>query len=189
MKVTVRLSTESSFTVTIPDNSTVDDLKDSVKVGLPPNTNLPTDFKLIFNGKKLQPYYSELQSFGLAPSEQSEQDTPNTVILMADSTDTPPITPQPSMESLNTTTANTTPAPASPSTVKKTKKKNKCSFKTCNSAPLRMVGTCTHCQGKFCAKHRLLEDHLCTNLQYCKDNAHEKNAMKLQSERTIVNRV
>lgn len=180
MKVTIRLSTESSFTVTIPDNSTVEDLKNSVKVGLPPNVNVPTDFKLIFNGKKLQPYYTDLQSFGLS----SDQDNTNTVILMADSTDTPPITPQPSMESLNTTASTTTTSPA-----KKTKKKNKCSFKTCNSAPLRMVGTCTHCQGKFCAKHRLLEDHLCTNLQYCKDNAHEKNAMKLQSERTIINRV
>ena len=180
MKVTIRLSTETSFTVTIPDNSTVEDLKNSVKVGLPPNVNVPTDFKLIFNGKKLQPYYTDLQSFGLS----SDQDNTNTVILMADSTDTPPITPQPSMESLNTTASTTTTSP-----VKKTKKKNKCSFKTCNSAHLRMVGTCTHCQGKFCAKHRLLEDHLCTNLQYCKDNAHEKNAMKLQSERTIINRV
>ena len=179
MKVTIRLSTETSFTVTIPDNSTVEDLKNSVKVGLPPNVNVPTDFKLIFNGKKLQPYYTDLQSFGLS----SDQDNTNTVILMADSTDTPPITPQPSMESLSTSTTSTT------SPVKKTKKKNKCSFKTCNSAHLRMVGTCTHCQGKFCAKHRLLEDHLCTNLQYCKDNAHEKNAMKLQSERTIINRV
>ncbi|EMG50856.1 TMC1 AN1-type zinc finger protein TMC1 [Candida maltosa Xu316] len=183
MKVTIRLSTESSYTITIPNNSTVDDLKQSIKVGLPSNTNLPFDFKLIFNGKKLQPYYSELSSFGM----NNQNDESYTVILMSDSTDTPPITPQPSMESLPTiksTTSTTTNT-----TTKKTKKKNKCSFKSCTSAPLRMVGTCTHCQGKFCAKHRLLEDHLCTNLQYCKDNAHEKNAMKLQSERTIINRV
>lgn len=186
MKVTIRLSTETSFIVTVPNNSTVEDLKNSIKVGLPPNANLHPDFKLIFNGKKLHPYYSELQTFGLS----SNQDNINIIILMADSTDTPPITPQLSMESFNTSTnTNTTTTNTSATAVKKTKKKNKCSFKTCNSAPLRMVGTCTHCQGKFCAKHRLLEDHLCTNLQYCKDNAHEKNAMKLQSERTIVNRV
>lgn len=75
--------------------------------------------------------------------------------------------------------------------VKKTlkKKKNKCHFKACNSAPLRMVGDCHHCNGKFCAKHRLLEDHLCAGLQYCKEVAHEKNAMKLQSERTISSKV
>ncbi|AOW27329.1 hypothetical protein MEM_01712 [Candida albicans L26] len=185
MKVTIRLSTESSFSVTIPDNATVDDLKQSIKVGLPADITLPPDFKVIYNGSKLQPYYAELQSFGM----KSAEDNSYTVIVMSDNVDTPPITPQQSVESLAKSSTTTTTTTTTNATIKKTKKKSRCAFHNCNSAPLRMVGTCTHCQGKFCAKHRLLEDHMCTGLQYCKDNAHEKNAMKLQSERTIANRV
>lgn len=67
----------------------------------------------------------------------------------------------------------------------KKKKKGKCHFGTCTLALLRMIGDCLRCSGKFCAKHRLLEDHLCLGLQLCKDNAHEKNAMKLHLESTM----
>ncbi|KAI5954110.1 hypothetical protein CANMA_004949 [Candida margitis] len=182
MKVTIRLSTESSFQVTVPDNSTVEDLRNSVKVASP--TSLPKEFKLIYNGQKLQPYNESLSSLGMKPENESIQ-----VILMAQSTDTPPISPQVSSSNLAASTATTSNSTAASSTIKKTKKKNKCSFKSCNSTPLRMVGTCSHCQGKFCAKHRLLEDHMCLGLQYCKDDAHETNAMKLQNESTIASRV
>lgn len=183
MKVTIRLSTESSFQVTIPDNSTVEDLRNSVKVASP--SPLPKDFKLIYNGQKLQPYNESLSALNMKPDSGSIQ-----VILMAQSTDTPPISPQVSSDNLvlPNASASSTSTTAS-TTIKKTKKKNKCSFKSCNSAPLRMVGTCSHCQGKFCAKHRLLEDHMCIGLQYCKDDAHESNAMKLQNESTIASRV
>ncbi|KAI5949997.1 hypothetical protein KGF57_004507 [Candida theae] len=178
MKVTIRLSTESSFQVTIPDNSTVEDLRNSVKVASP--SPLPKEFKLIHNGQKLQPHNESLSSLNIKADDDSIQ-----VILMAQSTDTPPISPQASSDNLALPSTATTTS----TTVKKTKKKNKCSFKSCNSTPLRMVGTCSHCQGKFCAKHRLLEDHLCIGLQYCKDDAHESNAMKLQKESTIASRV
>ncbi|CAD1808962.1 AN1-like Zinc finger family protein [Candida parapsilosis] len=181
MKVTIRLSTESSFQVTIPDNSTVEDLRNSVKVASP--SPLPKDFKLIFNGQKLQPHNEPLSSLDMKPENESIQ-----VILMAQSTDTPPISPQVSSNNLASITSTSSSSTTS-TAIKKTKKKNKCSFKSCNSAPLRMVGTCSHCQGKFCAKHRLLEDHMCIGLQYCKDDAHESNAMKLQNESTIASRV
>lgn len=186
MKVTIRLSTESSFQVTIPDNSTVEDLRNSVKVASP--SPLPKEFKLIYNGQKLQPHNESLSSLNMKPENESIQ-----VILMAQSTNTPPISPQVSSDNLalpNATTSDSSSNSAAASTtIKKTKKKNKCSFKSCNSTPLRMVGTCSHCQGKFCAKHRLLEDHMCIGLQYCKDDAHESNAMKLQNESTIASRV
>ncbi|EGW33415.1 uncharacterized protein SPAPADRAFT_137676 [Spathaspora passalidarum NRRL Y-27907] len=173
MKVTIRLSTEISYTITIPDNATVEDLKNSAKVGCPVTSTLPPDFKLIYNGEKLQPHYQPLSAFGITTNDV-------TVILMSNVSDTPPV--------LSPSSSQTEKITTSP-TIKKTKKKNKCSFKSCSNAPLRMVGTCSHCQGKFCAKHRLLEDHLCTGLQFCKDDAHQKNAMKLQSESTIASRV
>ncbi|CAK9435657.1 uncharacterized protein LODBEIA_P03840 [Lodderomyces beijingensis] len=179
MKVTVRLSTESSFTVTIPDNSTVEDLKTSIKVNSTTQQPVAKDFKLIYNGEKLQPHSKSLSSFGMTPEKD-----PLSVILMSNSTDTPPISPQCSSTDLTSPSGT-----ATPTTIKKPKKKNRCSFKSCVSAPLRMVGHCSHCQGKFCAKHRLLEDHMCVGLQFCKDRAHESNALKLQSERTMTSRV
>ncbi|KAK6461829.1 hypothetical protein DFJ63DRAFT_200106 [Scheffersomyces coipomensis] len=183
MKVTIRLSTESSYSITIPDNSTVEDLRNSAKVGCPVSSKLPHDFKLIYNGQRLTPYYQPLSTFNITPELDSI-----TVILMSDGSDTPiNLTPQSSH--IDITTASTTATTTTTTTVKKTKKKSKCAFKSCTSASLRMVGACSHCQGSFCAKHRLLEDHLCQGLQFCKDNAHERNAMKLQSESTIASRV
>lgn len=69
------------------------------------------------------------------------------------------------------------------------KKKKRCSFKGCSSAPLRMVGDCSFCDGKFCSTHRLLEQHNCSGLQSCKDQLHEQNASKLQREQTQANKV
>lgn len=171
MKVTFRLSTETSYSVTIPDNSTVEDLRNAAKVGCPSAAKLPADFKLIYNGVKLAPYYKSLLLFGVLPDSDTV-----TVILMSDSSDTPVGSPL-----LAPQTSVAVP--------KKKTKKNRCSYKSCTLTPLRMVGDCGHCHGKFCAKHRLLEDHMCTGLQFCKDNAHERNAMKLQSESTIASRV
>lgn len=174
MKVTIRLSTEISYSVTIPNNSTVEDLRNSAKVACPSNAKLPADFKLIYNGEKLAPYYKPLLSFNIHDS-----DAATTVILMNNGSDTP-ITLSPSV----------TPVAHSDIVAPKKKtKKNRCSFKSCSSAPLRLVGDCGHCQGKFCAKHRLLEDHYCQGLQFCKDSAHERNAMKLHSESTIASKV
>ncbi|KAI5960179.1 uncharacterized protein KGF55_004902 [Candida pseudojiufengensis] len=189
MKVTIRLSTESSLQITIPDNSTVEDLRNSIKVSSN-SSSLPKDFKLIYNGQRLQPYNATLSSFGITSElieKSSSSNSPINIILMSQGSDTPPISPQ---ISSSTSSTNISSIPTIPTTtIKKTKKKNKCSFKNCNSTPLRMVGTCSHCQGKFCAKHRLLEDHICIGLQNCKDNAHESNAMRLQQESTIASRV
>lgn len=183
MKVTIRLSTETSYSVTIPDNSTVEDLRNSSKVACPPSAKIPDDFKLIYNGEKLTPNYKTLEALGIVSGTDG-----NVVILMSDGSDTPksnsPVA-SPTLKPVALATGTTTGKPV----VKKTKKKNRCSFKNCSAAHLRMVGNCGHCQGKFCAKHRLLEDHLCQGLQFCKDNAHEKNAMKLQNEKTITSKV
>ena len=65
-------------------------------------------------------------------------------------------------------------------------KKTKCSFEDCKSVAQRYVGDCTFCDGHFCSNHRLLEDHKCQNLEDCKREAHEQNAMQLNRERTQV---
>jgi hypothetical protein len=44
-------------------------------------------------------------------------------------------------------------------------KKNRCTFKECQLTAQRIVGDCGFCQGHFCSKHRLLEDHKCEGLE------------------------
>ncbi|KAF2704157.1 hypothetical protein K504DRAFT_390863 [Pleomassaria siparia CBS 279.74] len=64
-------------------------------------------------------------------------------------------------------------------------KKIKCSFKECVRAAQRITGDCSFCDGKFCGSHRLLEDHRCEGLEDCKKESHERNAERLNSERTV----
>ncbi|KAF1988229.1 AN1-type zinc finger protein [Aulographum hederae CBS 113979] len=67
-------------------------------------------------------------------------------------------------------------------------KKPTCDYKKdakCNAQVQRIVGECGFCGGKFCSKHRLLESHQCPNLEDCKKESHERNADKLNSERTV----
>lgn len=64
-------------------------------------------------------------------------------------------------------------------------KKIRCSFKDCKDAAQRIVGDCGFCGGHHCSKHRMLEDHKCEGLEDCKKESHERNANKLNSERTV----
>jgi len=64
-------------------------------------------------------------------------------------------------------------------------RKIRCSFKVCKDPAQRIVGDCGFCSGHFCGKHRLLEDHKCPGLEDCKKESHERNAIKLNSERTV----
>jgi len=64
-------------------------------------------------------------------------------------------------------------------------KKIRCSFKQCKDAAQRIVGDCGFCNGHFCGKHRLLEDHKCEGLEDCKKESHERNAERLNRERTV----
>lgn len=65
-------------------------------------------------------------------------------------------------------------------------KKIRCTHKDCKEPAQRIVGDCSFCNGHYCGKHRMLEDHKCTGLEDCKKESHERNADKLNSERTMV---
>lgn len=56
----------------------------------------------------------------------------------------------------NSTSTTTTIMPA---------KKIRCTFKECTGAAQRIVGDCAFCNGHYCGKHRLLEDHKCEGLE------------------------
>jgi hypothetical protein len=48
-------------------------------------------------------------------------------------------------------------------------KKTRCTFKECKDAAVRIAGDCAFCEGHFCGKHRLLEDHKCDGLEDVSD--------------------
>jgi len=65
-------------------------------------------------------------------------------------------------------------------------KKIRCTFKDCREGAQRIIGDCGFCNGHYCGKHRLLEDHKCDGLEDCKKESHDRNAAQLNSERTQV---
>ncbi|KAI8069332.1 polyubiquitin [Gongronella butleri] len=69
------------------------------------------------------------------------------------------------------------------------RRRPRCAFGTCSDKPVKIVGDCRYCQSKFCSRHRLPEDHACVNLTTCKKAAHERNSIKLLSERCIASKV
>jgi hypothetical protein len=57
-------------------------------------------------------------------------------------------------------------------------KKIRCTHKDCKEAAQRIIGDCGFCNGTFCGKHRLLEDHKCTGLEdvsSCSGDGEEEN--------------
>jgi predicted nucleic acid binding AN1-type Zn finger protein len=44
-------------------------------------------------------------------------------------------------------------------------KKIRCTFKNCKDGAQRIIGDCGFCNGHYCGKHRLLEDHKCDGLE------------------------
>ncbi|KAI8070645.1 ubiquitin-related domain-containing protein [Gilbertella persicaria] len=69
------------------------------------------------------------------------------------------------------------------------KKSNRCSFTSCSDKVVKIIGDCRYCQHKFCARHRLPEAHACENLMSCRQAAHERNSIKLLSERCVASKV
>ncbi|KAI9485315.1 MAG: polyubiquitin [Benjaminiella poitrasii] len=69
------------------------------------------------------------------------------------------------------------------------KKKSRCAFSSCSDKVVKIIGDCRYCQHKFCARHRLPEAHSCENLMSCKQAAHERNSIKLLSERCVASKV
>ncbi|TVY34897.1 Ubiquitin-60S ribosomal protein L40 [Lachnellula subtilissima] len=65
-------------------------------------------------------------------------------------------------------------------------KKIKCTYKDCREGAQRIIGDCGFCNGHYCGKHRLLEDHKCDGLEDCKKESHDRNAAQLNAERTQV---
>ncbi|TID15448.1 hypothetical protein CANINC_004414 [Pichia inconspicua] len=201
MKLNVKIDQDLTLSLTVPDNATVEDLKVATIVALPSENSLlnslditslsPKNINLWYSGHKLD-YSKSLYSYNITP--QSLITNPNLLIhLTSINDDLPPKDDSSDFaisDDINDTIISINSKSGKTKSKSRSKSKSKkCSFLNCTSTPLRMVGDCQHCQGKFCSKHRLLESHNCKGLKIYKDKCYERNALKLQSEQTVASKV
>lgn len=188
MRVSIRLSngnTQLTYQVTVPDNSTVNDLKLAALVAAPMNSNIHdlslSNFSLMYSSKKLELSY-QLQSYGINNDSivylinQSVSD-----VLIDVDEDLATVQKQ-DLSKLQLEQVQQKKR-------RRSSNKKKCSFTQCNNTPLKIVGDCIHCDGHYCSKHRLLESHKCSGLQNCKEQLHTQNGLKLLNEQTISSKV
>ncbi|ODQ81138.1 hypothetical protein BABINDRAFT_160539 [Babjeviella inositovora NRRL Y-12698] len=210
MKIFVKSSSgspDSLFSITIPDNSSVMDLKTSVIIAAPiavlPSGAKPSLFKLVFNGKVLDILSQKLETLdivdhstiilvhnnhSLALQLFNPLNSPiiKKVELCLARTDSATLS--------NTLTPTTSPTAAAASVTKpgikrKTFSKKTCHFLQCHQPQAKFIGDCTYCNHKYCSKHRLVEDHSCSELRHCQEEYRAKNANKLMNEQTFASKV
>ncbi|RMZ79961.1 hypothetical protein DV738_g3053, partial [Chaetothyriales sp. CBS 135597] len=193
-------STKELSVDNIPINVTICDGK-TIKLNIRPihtvsnileflsaSTTLATDVRLVMDGKPLDPPSTvaqlKLQESSLLkldpPSRRSASPTQEPVAIPAagSPTDTP-----------TTSSTPATPTPASTSrtsTPSKRPSRPRCSKADCKALAPPIVGDCGFCQKRFCGKHRMLESHNCSGLQNARQADKDRNAAKLQSERTVM---
>lgn len=86
--------------------------------------------------------------------------------------------------SILSSTSNSTNKVAKAKKASKKKKKNLCFHGKCTNLASNFIGDCKFCNGHFCSKHRLMENHDCKGLNNCKKQMHDRNAEKLNKEQT-----
>ncbi|AGO11974.1 AaceriAGR296Wp [[Ashbya] aceris (nom. inval.)] len=69
------------------------------------------------------------------------------------------------------------------------RKRERCQFGKCVSSALKFIGECQFCDGQFCSRHRLMENHTCRGLRTCKEHMRRRNADKLAQEQTVVAKI
>ncbi|KIW14382.1 hypothetical protein PV08_07164 [Exophiala spinifera] len=145
------------------------------------STNLPTDSQLMLDGKPLEPSTTVAdlkldESSTLQLSSPSRSTTPT---QPAPATDV--VTQKPSTSGTSTPTTSGTATPT-----KKKSNRPRCSKDGCKAPAQPIVGDCGFCQKRFCGKHRMLESHNCEGLEDARRADKDRNAAKLEGERTVM---
>ncbi|KAK4942139.1 hypothetical protein LTR10_018031 [Elasticomyces elasticus] len=141
------------------------------------STNLPADVQLMLDGKALEPAttVAELkleETSTLQVSSPSRSATPTLSSATVAATDK---------------SSTSTPIPSGAATPTKRKSnKPRCSKDGCKAPAQPIVGDCGFCQKRFCGKHRMLESHNCEGLESARQADKDRNAAKLEGERTVM---
>jgi hypothetical protein len=144
------------------------------------STNLPADVQLMLDSKPLDP--------STTVGELKLEESSTLKVSSPPRSSTPTDIPQPQSEATaQPPTTSSTPVPSSgASTPKKKSNKPRCSKDGCKAAAQPIVGDCGFCQKRFCGKHRMLESHNCEGLEDARKADKDRNAAKLEGERTVM---
>ncbi|KAK5277415.1 hypothetical protein LTR40_010423 [Exophiala xenobiotica] len=144
------------------------------------STNLPTDSQLMLDGKPLEPS-TTVAELKLEESATLQLSSPSRSTTPTQSTSSEMVTQKPSLPSASTPTPSGAATPT-----KKKSNKPRCSKDGCKAPAQPIVGDCGFCQKRFCGKHRMLESHNCEGLEDARRADKDRNAAKLEGERTLM---
>ena len=65
----------------------------------------------------------------------------------------------------------------------------RCESENCKQKILSIGIQCKYCSKKFCAKHRIPEDHHCPGLEELRKSENMKNETNLMENKTVANKV
>lgn len=150
------------------------------------STTLPAGSNLVLAGKQLDPATTvgdlkldESSTLNLfTPSPRNSQEPEPTEMKTNTSlsgSQTPSSVP---------TSGTSTPTSTKPATRKSNKPR--CNKEGCKAAAQPIVGDCGFCTKRFCGKHRMLEAHNCAGLADARQADKDRNAAKLEHERTVM---
>lgn len=153
------------------------------------STTLPADSQLVLAGKQLDPSTTvgELKLDGTStlnlftPSPRISQEPEASAMAGANL-----LTVSDSSQPTSSAATSGTSTPTSTKPAARKSNKPRCSKDGCKGAAQPIVGDCGFCQKRFCGKHRMLESHNCSGLEDARQADKDRNAAKLEHERTVM---
>ncbi|KAG9787289.1 hypothetical protein ABEF95_006616 [Exophiala dermatitidis] len=149
--------------------------------------NIPSDAHLMLNGEPLN-VSTTVGELKLEESSVLQLQSPSRSTTPTDHSEPQqppakePVTDKPApTSSTSTPTASGTATPT-----KRKSNRPRCSKEGCKAPAQPIVGDCGFCQKRFCGKHRMLESHNCEGLEDARRADKDRNAAKLEGERTVM---
>ncbi|KIW93386.1 uncharacterized protein Z519_05991 [Cladophialophora bantiana CBS 173.52] len=185
MAIQVQITGEKTIKLNVRPVHTVSNVLEFLSA----STNLPADVQLMLDGKPLEP--------STTVGELKLQESPTLKLSSPPRSPTPTDASQPLPQPASTdmkvapqstsTSTSSTPIPSGAATPTKRKSnKPRCSKDGCKAPAQPIVGDCGFCQKRFCGKHRMLESHNCEGLEDARKADKDRNAAKLEGERTVM---